>query len=174
MYDTYDEENYEPVERLNKSQQKREIKALHDLAVKLSKLDIPPLERMQLPPELFKALVEVQSMKFGAAKRQFKFIVKLLRENETESLLETIADLETKKVEENQQFHRVERWRDRLVTDGQTAVTEFMTAYPYADAGQIRQLVRNAASELAAGKPPKAHRALFHLVRDVVNKQPPT
>jgi len=167
MYDTHDEE-YEPVERLNKSQQKREIKALHDLAVTLSKLDIQPLERMQLPPELFKALVDVQGMKHGAAKRQFKFIVKLLRQSDTESLVETISGLEAKKTEQDKNFHRIERWRDRLMTDGQLAITEFMAIYPQADAGQIRQLVRNAASELAAGKPPKSHRTLFRLLRESI------
>lgn len=171
MYDTFDEENYEPVERLNKSQQKREIKELHELAVKLSKLDIQPLERMQLPPELFKALVDVQGMKHGAAKRQFKFIVKLLRQNETESLVETIAGLEAKKVEEDKNFHCIERWRERLMTDGQAAITEFMAMYPHADAGQIRQLVRNASRELQAGKPPKSHRSLFRLLRETISAE---
>jgi len=165
MYDTFDEENYEPIERLNKSQQKREIKALHDLAVKLSKLDLVALERMELPPELFKSLVEVQSMKHGAEKRQFKFIVRLLREHDTENLLETVSNLEAKKEEQTHQFHRVERWRDRLLTEGQVAITEFMTAFPQADSGQIRQLVRNANQELQASKPPKSQRALFQLLK---------
>ncbi|PIW51518.1 MAG: DUF615 domain-containing protein [Zetaproteobacteria bacterium CG12_big_fil_rev_8_21_14_0_65_54_13] len=171
MYDTFDEENYEPVERLNKSQQKREIKALHELAVKLSKLDIQPLERMQLPPELFKALVDVQGMKHGAEKRQFKFIVKLLRQSDTESLVATIAGLEEKKTEQDKNFHRIERWRDRLMEDLPNAITDFMAMYPHADAGQIRQLVRNAASELAASKTPKSHRALFRLLRESITPE---
>jgi len=171
MYDTYDEENYEPVERLNKSQQKREIDALRDLAVKLSKLDISALERMELPAELFKSLVEVQSMKHGAAKRQFKFIVKLLRQNENETLLETVAGLESKKEEQDQQFHIVERWRDRLIAEGQSAITEFMTDYPQADVGQIRQLIRNTNREIASSKPPKSLRALYRLLREIITGQ---
>jgi len=168
MYDTLDEE-YEPVKRLNKSQQKREIQVLHELAVKLSKLDIQPLERMQLAPELFTALAEVRSMKHGAAKRQFKFIVKLLRQNDTESLVETIARLDAKKTDQDQQFHRIERWRDRLMADEQDAITEFMATYPHADAGQIRQLVRNAGRELQTNKPLKSHRTLFRLLREVIS-----
>ncbi|MDQ6993145.1 MAG: ribosome biogenesis factor YjgA [Mariprofundus sp.] len=167
MYDTYDED-YQPVERLNRSQQKREINALRDLAVSLSKLDIPPLERLQLPAELFKAIVAVQSMKHAAAKRQFKFIVKLLRENDTESLLETIDGLETKKADQDQNFHRIERWRDRLVNEGPETITEFISAYPHANASQIRQLIRNASRELATHKPPKSHRALFRLLREEI------
>ena len=37
-------------------------------------------------------------------------------------------------------------------------MTEFMAKYPQADAGQIRQLIRNANKELQANKPPKSSR----------------
>lgn len=164
----YTDEEYERVERLNKSQQKREIAELHDLARKLARLDAVALEKMELPAELIKALLHVQTMKHGAEKRQFKFIVKLLRQNDNESLLETISELEGKKEEQDRNFHRTERWRDRLIADGHEAITEFMDHYPQADAGQIRQLVRNANKEMLANKPPKSSRALFRLLREVI------
>ncbi|GAV19375.1 ribosome-associated protein [Mariprofundus micogutta] len=171
MYDTHadDYEDFELAERLNKSQQKREISDLHDLARNLSKLDAVALEKMELPNELFHALIDVQSMKHGAEKRQYKFIVKLLRQIDTESFLETVAELGAKKEEQDKHFHRTERWRDRLIADGHDAITEFMDRYPQADAGQIRQLVRNANKELLANKPPKSSRTLFRLLRDVIS-----
>ena len=172
MYDTHDEdyESFENVERLNKSQQKREIQMLLTLGKNLSRLDAIALEKMELPQKLFQALLEVQAMKHGAEKRQFKLICKMLRQINTESLQETIDNLEHKKADQNKKFHRIEYWRDSLLEEGQTAMTEFMAKYPQADAGQIRQLIRNANKELQANKPPKSSRTLFRLIRDVVTQ----
>jgi len=168
MYEVDSEEEYEGVERLNKTQQKREIAELHDLARNLSQLDPTALEKMDLPKDLFQALIAVKSMKKAAEKRQLKFIVKLLRQIETESFHETIAELDAKKEEQDKYFHRTERWRDRLIAEGQGAMTEFMDIYPQADASQIRQLIRNINKEIAQNKPHKSSRVLFRLLRDVI------
>ncbi len=166
MYDTDDEHDY--TERLNRSQQKRDIAELHDLARSLSRLDAIALGDMDLSRELFQALIDVQRMKHGAEKRQFKFIVKLLRQSDHETLLKTISELELKKEAQDKYFHRTERWRDRLIAEGSSAITEFMDTYPQADAGQIRQLVRNTNKETLENKPHKSSRALFRLLRDIV------
>jgi len=167
LHDTHDED-YQPVERLNKSQQKREIQALLELGKKLSGLGEARLIKMNLPVELLQALIDSKSMKHGALKRQFKFITKCLRQINTESLENTVTELELKKAEQDRGFHRVEHWRDRLIEEGQIAITEFMAKYPQADVGQIRQLIRNANKELLAKKPPKSSRALFRLLRDMI------
>ncbi len=170
MYDTHDEDydKFELAERLNKSQQKREIQDLLALGKKLAQCDAIALGKFDLPAELQQALLDVQSMKFGAEKRQFKRICKLLRQINTEALQDTFQALESKKAEQDKQFHKVERWRDRLIEDGHTAVTDFMAKYPRADAGQIRQLVRNANKEISQDKPRKSSRALFRLLRDTI------
>jgi len=170
MYDTHDEdyEKFENVERLNKSQQKREIQALLDLGRQLASLDAIALGKMDISRELFQALLDVQAMKHGAEKRQFKLICKLLRQINTESLQQTISELGSRKDDLDKNFHRTERWRDRLIADGQMAITEFMAAYPQADTGQIRQLVRNANKELLQNKPPKSSRTLFKCLRAII------
>lgn len=170
LHDT-DDEDYQPVERLNKSQQKREIQALLQMGKTLSGLDEPTLVNMDLPPELFTALLATRSMKHGALKRQYKFIAKLLRQMNTDSLEETLAEMESRKAGQDRQFHRIERWRDRLLAEGPEAVTALMSEYPHADAGQLRRLIRNARNEHAANKPPKSSRALFRLLRDVICRQ---
>jgi len=172
LYDTEDDD-YQPVERLNKSQQKREIQALLEMGRELSAMEAPALEKMDLPPELFTALVAAKSMKHGAQKRQFKFIAKLLRRMNTESLVQTLAGSKDKKAGQDRQCHRIERWRDRLLAEGPEAVTGFLAEYPQADAGQLRQLIRNAKQEYVANKPPKSARALFRLLRDVICQQNP-
>ncbi|MBL4759261.1 MAG: DUF615 domain-containing protein [Mariprofundaceae bacterium] len=168
MYDTHDEdyEKFELAERLNKSQQKRQIQDLLDLGKRLAQLDASALATFNLPTPLLQALLDVQAMKFGAEKRQFKLICKLLRQINTESLQQTFQELDEKKATQDKDFHRIERWRDRLLSDGQTAITDFMGKYPQADAGQIRQLVRNANKEIAQDKSRKSSRTLFRLLRD--------
>jgi len=170
MYDTHaeDYEDFENVERLNKSQQKREIQALLELGKQLAALDAVTLGKMALPHKLFQALVDVQSMKYGAEKRQFKLICKILRQINTESLQKTIDELAERKEHQDKNFHRIERWRDRLIEEGQTAITEFMAKYPQAGASEIRQLVRNANKELQQNKPHKSSKALFRLLRNII------
>jgi ribosome-associated protein len=167
LYDTHDED-FQPAERLNKSQQKREIQALRDLGKKLSELDAAVLIKMDLPADLLQALNDSKSMKHGALKRQFKLIAKFLRQMNTVSLERTVAELESKKAEQDRNFHRIERWRESLLNDSQEAMTQFMEKYPQADAGQIRQLIRNANKELLANKPPKSSRALFRYLRAII------
>ncbi len=171
MYDTFDEdyEKFENVTRLNKSQQKREIEALLKLGKQLAGLDAIALGKMDIPHKLLQALLDVQAMKYGAEKRQFKLICKMLRQINIESLQQTIDELGSRKDELEKNFHRTEYWRERLITGGQTAMTEFMAAYPQADSNQIRQLMRNANKELLQNKAPRSSRALFKILRETIS-----
>jgi len=169
MYDT-DIDDFQYVERLNKSQQKREIKALLELGKQLAALDRNALHNMDLPTDLLQAIIDVQTMKHGAQKRQFKLICKLLRQINTDSLEETMASLNDQKAQLDRLFHQAEHWRERLISGDADAMTEFMDTYPYADAGQIRQLLRNADRELRANKPPRASRQLFRLLRETIEQ----
>lgn len=172
LYDT-DEDDYQLAERPNKSQLKREMQALLEMGKELAELDNSALGDMELPAELHSALTAAKSMKHGAQKRQFKFIAKMLRRMNTESLVEALAEIRERKAGQDRQFHRVERWRDRLLAEEGEAVTELLAEYPHTDAGQLRQLIRNAKSEQLANKPPKSARALFRLLRDVICRQTP-
>ncbi|HKI61363.1 MAG TPA: ribosome biogenesis factor YjgA [Mariprofundaceae bacterium] len=156
------------VERPNKSQQKREIQALHEVAEKLVGFSDAKLQSMTLPSELEKEIVAARSMKYGALKRQLKLITRLLREIPADSIIATVEDLDEKKSELDAYFHRLERWRDRLLLEGADALTEFMNTHPAADVSQIRQLIRNASKETTENKPPKSARALFKLLREIV------
>ncbi|MDQ6975210.1 MAG: ribosome biogenesis factor YjgA [Mariprofundaceae bacterium] len=162
------DDDYEYVERLNKSQQKRDILVLTAATKYLAELDKATLLVMKLPDDLYAALVAVQGMKNQARKRQFKFIVKLLRQNDPDVWVQMLAEVERKKTSNTQYFHRLERWRDSLLAEGQAGITAFMDAYPQADAGQLRQLIRKANKEAVLKKPPKSSRALFQLLKEIV------
>jgi len=164
-----DVDDYEYVVRLNRSQQKRDIAELADAAKALAELDSATLAGMDLPDQIQTALLASQGMKNHARNRQFKFIVKLMRKHNPDSWIEIASNLKQQDAEKSHQFHRIERWRDRLLQDTtNTVLTEFMQEHPQADGGQIRQLVRNANKEHQLQKPPKSSRMLFRLLRDTV------
>lgn len=167
MYDIDDEE-LEYVQRPNKSQLKRDLAELKSLAKNLAGLDMPTLTKLQLPADLYTALIEVKSMKHHAEKRHFKFITKILRLTEPEQIVQLVATIQEKKDGNDKSFHLVERWRDRIINDGQTVITELMDVYPQADAGQIRQLLRNINREIKQGKAPKSSRLLFRLLKETI------
>ena len=60
---------------------------------------------------------------------------------------------------------RLERWRERLIGDD-AALTEFAGGHAGADLQAMRALIRNARKELAEGRPPRAQRELFRLIRE--------
>jgi len=166
-YDSpWDEEFVE--EGRGRSKQKRAALALTDLGKQLVELDATSLARFDLPDHLLKEIRAAQSMQYGALKRQLKFIGGLLRKMDTEAIEATMANLEARKQNIDASFHLCEHWRDRLLSDDAGAVTEFMAEYPQADAGQLRQLIRNARQEAAQSKGPKSSRALFRMIRDLV------
>ncbi|MBL1352802.1 MAG: DUF615 domain-containing protein [Zetaproteobacteria bacterium] len=164
----YDEEGY--VIRPNKSQLRRDSMALLDLGKKLADFEVIKLQRMNLPEELFKALLDAKKIRQNSArKRHFKFVGKLLRSMETEALEKTVHDVEYGTEQENAQFHHVERWRTRLLNaDNHAAFTQLMVEYPQADAGRMRQLIRNAHKESEQSKPPRSSRLLFQVLRELL------
>lgn len=171
--DIYDDDRFDEdgrVIRPNKSQLHREAIALLELGKKLAAQDESTLQKIEMPPELYEALMQAKSIhQRGAQKRHFKYIGKLLRNINVDELEETIEIIEQNIQQANQEFHMIERWRDRLLNDddGQ-ALTEFLDDYPGADSGQIRQLIRNARKEFLQNKPHKSSRQLFKVLRATV------
>ncbi|MBN4061390.1 MAG: hypothetical protein COB41_02250 [Proteobacteria bacterium] len=167
-------EEEERVIRPNKSQLKRDAVALVKLGKKLESLDMAQLGRLKMPDELRESLVEGKAIhQNGARKRHFKFIGKLLREMDTDLLEKTINDLEFGTAKANAKFHKVERWRDRLLdAEDVHALDAWLEQYPQSNITQIRQLIRNAMKEIQQNKPPKSSRALFKVLRDTVESTP--
>jgi len=65
--------------------------------------------------------------------------------------------------------HRVERWRDRLLAEGDLALAELLALCPGADRQGLRQLVRTAQRDQAAGRTDGA-RKLFRALRSELDR----
>jgi ribosome-associated protein len=163
----YDEDDVEYYAvRPNKTQLKRDIAVLFALGEEMSELSASQLKTLELPENIHKALAEVSGMPLkGARKRLLKFIAGQLHKIDVESIQEKLARIKNKSAHAVREHHIVERWRDRLIAEGNDALTELLDEHPDADRQQLRQLVRNAQKEAEAAKPPKSSRLLYRYLK---------
>lgn len=165
----YDDEEIEYYAvRPNKTQIKKDMAALFAISEEMSELSMGQLKTLELPEVINKAVVEVSGMPHkGARKRLLKFIAGQLNKIEVEPIFEKLARIKNKSAHAVREHHIVERWRDRLISEGNDALTELLDEQPHADRQVLRQLLRNAQKEAAAGKPPKSSRLLYRQLKDL-------
>lgn len=164
-FDNDDEE----IEYVSRSQIKREMQALQALAGELVELNDKQLERIPLDQDMLAGIAESRNIKQHIArKRHLKYLGKLLRNVDEEPIRQALSELRNQDQAANARFHRMEKWRDRLIAEGDAVLTEFIDEYPAANPQQLRQLIRNAQREYKANKPPKSARQLFKLIRELM------
>ena len=67
----------------------------------------------------------------------------------------------------NERFHNLERLRDRLVSEGDACLEQFLEEFPEADRQHLRGLIRQAQHEEKSNKPPASARKIFKYIRDL-------
>ncbi|MEO3877379.1 ribosome biogenesis factor YjgA [Rheinheimera fenheensis] len=162
--DTWDEE-----EGKSKSQVKREMHELQKLGEELVALSAAARAKVPLDDELKDALQLADKLgnKREALRRHIQFIGRLMRSRDLEPIEQALAILRNTNQAATRQFHKVEHWRDKLLSDND-ALTEFIAAYPDVDVQQLRQLIRNAKREQEKQQPPKYFRELFQLIKPLI------
>ncbi len=156
----------------SKSQLKRDAHGLVDLGEELVELPAQQLAAVPLSDSVRAAVNEARAIHArGGRKRQLKYLGKLLRQHpdeEIEAIRQALDIFAGRHALAVAQHHQCERWRDRLLAEGDTALTALLDEYPTADRQQLRQLVRNAQAEIARSKPPKSSRELFRYLRELI------
>ncbi|MFA5016524.1 MAG: ribosome biogenesis factor YjgA [Methylobacter sp.] len=165
----YDDEEVEYYAiRPNKTQIKKDMAVLFALSEEMSELPAGQLKALELPEIINKAVVEASGMPHkGARKRLLKFIAGQLNKIDIEPILEKLSRIKNKSAHAVREHHIVERWRDRLIAEGNDALTELLDEQPHADRQLLRQLLRNAQKETEAGKPPKSSRLLYRQLKEL-------
>lgn len=159
-----------PIEEapVSKSQRKREAHALQALGKALVKLTKPALSQIPLPDDLRNAIEEAQRLhQHGALKRQLQYIGKLMRQCDVEPIRAAYEKVTNSYREDVEQHHKLEQWRDRLLSEGDQALEQLLAQHADLNRQHLRQLIRAANQEEAKGKPPKAARELFRYLREV-------
>ncbi|GAB4289320.1 MAG: ribosome biogenesis factor YjgA [Thiohalomonadaceae bacterium] len=161
----FDDEDIGP----SKSQRKRDAHELLDLGAALVELAPQQLAEIPLAEEVLAAVKEARSITtHGARKRQLKYLGKLLRQADDAPIREALERLQGRHALTVAHHHQCERWRDRLIAEGDAALTELLDEFPHADRQQLRQLMRAAQTEQAKDKPPQSARALFRALRELI------
>lgn len=168
MTEYYDENG----EWVSKTKRKKECDAIQDLGEQLILLKDEELERFDLPDELHNAIIAAKKIRQrGALKRQKQFIGRLMRDVDAEQISQRLDDVRHKDDINNAHFKRIEKWRDRVIAEGDTAINELVQEYPQADRQHLRQLYRNAIQEQQHDKPPVAFRQIFKYIRELADKR---
>lgn len=152
---------------VSKTKRKQAMNELQDMGGELVKLGNSRLAELKLPEELLTAVLEAKRITSnGATRRQLQYIGRLMRDVDVAPIKAKLDAWSGNSKAEAARFHRLERWRERLLTD-ESALPEFIAEYHAADVQQIRTLIRNARKEAEASKPPKSSRALFKLLKEI-------
>ncbi len=156
--------------RPNKTRIKKDMAVLFALSEELSVLPPTQLKALELPDNIYKALTEASGMPHKSArKRLLKFITGQLNKIDIEPYLEKLARMKSQSAHAVREHHIAERWRARLINDGNAALTELLNDHPHADRQQLRQLIRNAQKETELAKPPKSSRLLYRYLKVLLN-----
>ena len=81
---------------------------------------------------------------------------------------QTQAQIDKKVVELVRLQHQCERWRDRMLAEGDGVVNALVAEYPAAERQKLRQLVRDAQHESQTGQPPRSARRLYRYLRELL------
>ena len=166
-----DEETGEYLD-ISRSENRRQALEVLALGEQLVGLTPAQLAKLPIPEDLLPHIEYSKRItSHGARKRQLAFLAKHMR-REDDKTLQAIRDALDVTSEVNRaevaRMHRVEQWRERLLSQGDAALSELVAQFPDADRQQLRTLVRNALAEKAKNKPPRAFRELFQVLRDLL------
>ena len=156
----------------SRSQQRRQALDVLALAGRLAELSDGQLAKLPIPEDLIPHIEATRRMTAHVArKRQTAFLAKQMRREEDE-VLDAIRDALDASGQasraETAALHRIERWRERLLEEGDEALAELLDEYPNAERQHLRQLVRNTLEERKRNKPPHAFRELFRALREIL------
>jgi len=152
---------------VSKSQRKREALALQALADELARLSLAELASVPLPADLQDAVIGARSLSRGAYRRQIRYLGRLLRDTDVAPIKSAVDARRRTSHQDKARLKRLERWRERLMEEGDAALAELLDEYAHADPQQLRQCLRNARKERDAGQPPRSFRQLFRFLREL-------
>lgn len=152
----------------SKSQVKREMEALQTLGRKLTELKPAQLKKVPISEDLGQAIRESYNIRQREAKRRhLQFIGKLMRAEDSEAIQYAIDQFDSSSQRYAQEFHQMESWRDRLISQGNEALSDFIEQNPETDVQHLRALVRNAKKDAEKEKNTGAGKKLFQYIRSL-------
>ncbi len=155
----------------SKSQLKREAHALQQLGAALVEAPERDWLALQLPASLIEALRQAAKItSHSARKRQLQLIGKLMRAIDPQPIQQYFDNLNQVSRQQVRAQHEAEHWRERMISEGDSAIEAWLSEHPAGDRQHLRQLVRQASKEQATDKPPRSSRSLFRYLRETAGQ----
>jgi ribosome-associated protein len=152
-----------------KTELKRQARAVQDLADRLVSAPADLVEGLVLPDRLSDAVQLARRIPGGGALvRQRQFVAKLLRGLDPGPIRAALDARDDAARLDAARFRRAERWRDRLVQDGEGALAEFVAEFP-AGREAIPRLVDAAVAERRGDRSAAAGRELFRRIKELLD-----
>jgi len=157
----------ETFEKPSKSAVKRAMSDLQTLGEELVALSVDQLKKIDMPDDLREAVRAAKRItQHEAHRRQLQYIGKLMRSIDPEPIQAVLDEINGVSAAAVARMHALERLRTRFLED-EKVIAEIAAAHPGADLQHLRQLRRNALKEQELGKPPRAFRELFRILREL-------
>lgn len=157
----------ETFEKPSKSAVKRAMSDLQALGEALVALSVDQIKKIDMPDDLREAVRAAQRItQHEAHRRQLQYIGKLMRGVDPAPIQAALDEINGVSAAAVARMHALERLRTRFLED-EKVIGEIAAAHPQADLQQLRQLRRNALKERELGKPPRAFRELFRVLKEI-------
>jgi ribosome-associated protein len=155
-------------EIVSRGQIKREMQALQELGARLIKLKPAQWQQFEFSPPMLEALEESTRIKSpNAMRRHTRRLAKLMSAEGAARVEHFLRRQDEKEIQDNQHFHRLEHWRERLLGEGDNALKDLLDFCPNLDRQRIRQLIRMGRKEREAQKQTTMQRKLFRLLKEL-------
>ena len=152
----------------SRTQKKNEDRALQELGKQLVGLSSEQLANIEVPEELFEAvLVARKTKKRGAKRRQMQYIGRLMRDIDAEPLRNALENIRRGDQDKTRSFHQIEQWRDAIKAGEEQVIEEVLARCPDAERQRLTQLARKARDDVQKGKGVKSSRVLFRYLKEV-------
>lgn len=167
------EAEIDEIEQVSKSQLKRDSQALQALGKQLVALPAEHLARIPLDAPVLEAIALAKRIrnKRSALKRHYQFLGKLLRARDPEPIRAALADIEDEAGQSIHRHHRAERWRDRVIDEGNDAIDALLEEIPGADRQKLRQLWRNCEKAPDDAKRAQQSRLIYKEIYQALGNQ---
>ncbi|MCK7546929.1 ribosome biogenesis factor YjgA [Marinobacter koreensis] len=170
MIEQHDDEHPEDLGP-SKSQIKREMQALQALGKRMLDLSDEQMANLPISDTLRAAIVESRRIRqHEARRRHLHYIGKILRqEDDPEAIERGLSAFDAGSTEHTRRHHLAERWRDRMISEGDAAVGQFIDYCPSADVQHLRNLARNARKDAEKQKNTGQAKKLFRYLRECID-----
>ena len=156
----------------SKSERKRELLALQELGERLIALSESDLAPLSLDDKLYQSIRDATSMKsHGALRRQKQLIGKLMQGVDPGPIQAALLRLSADDLRAKRLFASAERWRDRIVSEGRSAIDAFHAETGTEDATLV-QMVRELDVAFDDKTRKTLRRKIFRRVHEILGKIP--